>query len=185
MGERRGNRRSRLARVPSGSAITMVLGLVAVSCGDDGATESDAATVTDSPGATVAGAGDPANGEQLARSSGCAGCHGADFGGGAGPGWIGLAGSRGRAGRRHRRRGRHRLSHPGRSPTRRPRSVPATPEDAGQQAVRRRDRRHRRLHRDARRWLIAAASRRSRRATPVLALAARAATLVVRVRKRR
>jgi cytochrome c oxidase subunit 2 len=41
----------------------------------------------------VEGAGDPANGEQLARSSGCAGCHGQDFGGGAGPTWIGLAGS--------------------------------------------------------------------------------------------
>jgi len=32
-------------------------------------------------------------GEQLARSKGCAGCHGQDFDGGAGPGWIGLAGS--------------------------------------------------------------------------------------------
>lgn len=32
-------------------------------------------------------------GEQLARSGGCAGCHGKNFGGGAGPGWIGLAGS--------------------------------------------------------------------------------------------
>jgi len=32
-------------------------------------------------------------GEQLARSSGCAGCHGKNFGGGAGPGWVGLAGS--------------------------------------------------------------------------------------------
>jgi cytochrome c oxidase subunit 2 len=41
----------------------------------------------------VPGAGDAANGEQLARSKGCAGCHGQDFGGGAGPDWIGLAGS--------------------------------------------------------------------------------------------
>ena len=93
MGERRGNQRSRLARVAAGSAITLVMGLAAVSCGDDDATESGAATVTDAPGATVAGAGDPANGEQLSRSSGCAGCHGQDFDGGAGPGWIGLAGS--------------------------------------------------------------------------------------------
>ena len=93
MGERRGNRRSRLARVALGSAVTLAMGLAAASCGDDDATESGAATVTDAPGATVAGAGDPANGEQLSRSSGCAGCHGQDFGGGAGPGWIGLAGS--------------------------------------------------------------------------------------------
>jgi cytochrome c oxidase subunit 2 len=69
------------------------MGLAAVSCGDDDSTGSDAATVTDAPGATVAGGADPANGEQLSRSSGCAGCHGQDFGGGAGPGWIGLAGS--------------------------------------------------------------------------------------------
>jgi cytochrome c oxidase subunit 2 len=34
-----------------------------------------------------------ANGEQLARSSGCAGCHGQNFGGGAGPSLVGLAGS--------------------------------------------------------------------------------------------
>ena len=93
MGEWRGNRRSRLARVALGSTMTLVMGLAAVSCGDDGDTESGAATVTDAPGATVAGAGDPANGEQLSRSSGCAGCHGQDFDGGAGPGWIGLAGS--------------------------------------------------------------------------------------------
>jgi cytochrome c oxidase subunit 2 len=92
MGERRGNQRSRLARVVAGSAVTLVMGLAAVSCGDDGDTESGAATVTDAPGATAAGA-DPVNGEQLSRSSGCAGCHGQDFGGGAGPGWIGLAGS--------------------------------------------------------------------------------------------
>ena len=92
MRERRGNQRSRLARVAAASAITLVMGLAAVSCGDD-TDESDAATVTDAPGATVDGAGDPANGEQLSRSSGCAGCHGQDFGGGAGPEWIGLAGS--------------------------------------------------------------------------------------------
>lgn len=93
MGEWRGKRRSRLARVALGSTITVAMGLAAVSCGDDDDTESDAATVIDAPGATVAGGGDPANGEQLSRSSGCAGCHGQDFGGGAGPEWIGLAGS--------------------------------------------------------------------------------------------
>jgi cytochrome c oxidase subunit 2 len=69
------------------------MGLAAVSCGGDDDSESGAATVTDAPSATVAGAGDPASGEQLSRSSGCAGCHGQDFGGGAGPDWIGLAGS--------------------------------------------------------------------------------------------
>lgn len=93
MGERRGNRRSRLARVALGSTITLVMGLGAVSCGGDGDTDPGVATVTDPPGSTVAGAGDPVKGEQLSRSSGCAGCHGQDFGGGAGPGWIGLAGS--------------------------------------------------------------------------------------------
>ena len=93
MGERRGRQRSRLARVAVGSSVTLVMGLAAVSCGDDGGSESGGATVTESPTATVAGAGDVANGEQLSRSKGCAGCHGQDFGGGAGPSWIGLAGS--------------------------------------------------------------------------------------------
>lgn len=91
MAERRGDRRSTLVRVVAGSAITLVMGLAAVSCGGDG-TGSGAATATDAPGTTAAG-GDPAGGEQLSRSSGCAGCHGQDFGGGAGPSWIGLAGS--------------------------------------------------------------------------------------------
>ena len=52
---------------------------IAASCGDD---DSSAA-----PSSPVEA------GEQLARSKGCAGCHGQDFGGGAGPTWIGLAGS--------------------------------------------------------------------------------------------
>jgi cytochrome c oxidase subunit 2 len=63
----------------------MVLALAAVSCGDDGGQADSTPGSSEQPGA--------ANGEQLARSSGCAGCHGPDFGGGAGPGWIGLAGS--------------------------------------------------------------------------------------------
>lgn len=74
-----------------GSTVTLAMGLVAVSCGEGGGPESGAGT--DVPGVTVAGGGDPINGEQLSRSKGCAGCHGQDFGGGAGPGWIGLAGS--------------------------------------------------------------------------------------------
>jgi len=90
--ERRGERRSRIVRVAVGSTVTLLMAVAAVSCGDDSASESgDAAT--ESPSATAPGAGDAANGEQLARSKGCAGCHGQDFGGGAGPGWIGLAGS--------------------------------------------------------------------------------------------
>ena len=93
MGERRGTQRSRIARVALGSTVTLVIAFAAVSCGDDGDTESGAATATDAAGPTVAGAGDAVNGEQLSRSKGCAGCHGPDFGGGAGPGWIGLAGS--------------------------------------------------------------------------------------------
>ena len=33
------------------------------------------------------------SGEALARSAGCASCHGGSFQGGVGPGWVGLAGS--------------------------------------------------------------------------------------------
>ncbi len=63
----------------------LAVGLVAVmavaaSCGDD----DDSAAAPSSPVEA---------GEQLARSRGCAGCHGQDFDGGAGPSWIGLAGS--------------------------------------------------------------------------------------------
>jgi cytochrome c1 len=63
----------------------LAVGLVAVmtlaaSCGDDD--DSSAA-----PASPVEA------GEQLARSKGCAGCHGQDFDGGAGPTWVGLAGS--------------------------------------------------------------------------------------------
>ena len=62
----------------------------AVSCGDDGAETGSSPVAGTTPSA---GGGDVVNGEQLSRSSGCAGCHGSDFGGGAGPGWVGLAGS--------------------------------------------------------------------------------------------
>jgi cytochrome c oxidase subunit 2 len=68
------------------SAITIVTASAAVSCGDDGG-ETGSGTAPPAGGAAVV------NGEQLSRSSGCAGCHGSDFGGGAGPGWVGLAGS--------------------------------------------------------------------------------------------
>ncbi|HUS41237.1 MAG TPA: cytochrome c [Ilumatobacteraceae bacterium] len=92
MGDWRGTYRSRLARVAVGSGVTMLLAFAAVSCSDDGGSaDSGAAAATSASGAP--GAGDVANGEVLARSKGCAGCHGPDFDGGAGPGWIGLAGS--------------------------------------------------------------------------------------------
>ena len=92
MGERQGNGRSRLARVAVGSLVTLLMAVAAVSCGDDNDAESGAVS-TDAASATVAGAANAANGEQLSRSKGCAGCHGQDFGGGAGPSWVGLAGS--------------------------------------------------------------------------------------------
>jgi cytochrome c oxidase subunit 2 len=75
-----------LRRAAVASCATLTMALAAVACGDGDGTPS----------------GDPASGsaatavergEELARSRGCAGCHGGDFGGGAGPDWIGLAGS--------------------------------------------------------------------------------------------
>lgn len=87
-----------LTRMITVAVSTCALAVVAVSCGgsSDGAEGADSAvesggvvsTETPSAGGTSA-----ANGEQLARSNGCAGCHGQDFGGGAGPGLVGLAGS--------------------------------------------------------------------------------------------
>ena len=80
----------------------MVMASAAVSCSDDAGEEGGEAgsgTVagTDSSAGAgsspSAGGADPVNGEQLSRSSGCAGCHGSDFGGAAGPSWVGLAGS--------------------------------------------------------------------------------------------
>jgi cytochrome c oxidase subunit 2 len=56
-----------------------------VACGDD-----DGSTATDG-GATAGTAIE--RGENISRSRGCAGCHGSDFDGGAGPTWVGLAGS--------------------------------------------------------------------------------------------
>lgn len=77
-------RSNRLARLALGTGVTVALAFAAVACGDD-ADQSGA-----EPGAAMSAA---QIGEQLSRSQGCAGCHGRDFGGGAGPGWIGLAGS--------------------------------------------------------------------------------------------
>ena len=63
------------------------MAFAAVSCGpsaDEAGVGGDAGATADAPAA---------DGEQLLRSSGCAGCHGADFRGGAGPSLVGLAGS--------------------------------------------------------------------------------------------
>ncbi len=91
MRERAGAGGWAIGRVLAASAATAVLAFAAVSCGNDagqpGADGGDAADVTTFGGASVT------NGEQLARSSGCAGCHGQNFGGGAGPSLVGLAGS--------------------------------------------------------------------------------------------
>ena len=82
--------RTSLTRLGASVGVTAVLAVVGVACGSDEASSpasSAAASSADSAVASIT------NGEQLARSKGCAGCHGADFDGGAGPGWVGLAGS--------------------------------------------------------------------------------------------
>ena len=92
MVERAGTRRWSMRRLVVASVATAALAVAAVSCGSD----ADQSGSSDSGGATdvgSAGAAEVAMGEQLARSSGCAGCHGANFGGGAGPSLVGLAGS--------------------------------------------------------------------------------------------
>jgi cytochrome c oxidase subunit 2 len=85
-------RRSGFTRVVLGAGVTLAMAFGAVACGndDDSAAESGVASDEASREPGVASA---AIGEQLSRSQGCAGCHGRDFGGGAGPTWIGLAGS--------------------------------------------------------------------------------------------
>ena len=86
LGEPRASgRRGRfLRRLVAASGLTLAMAVAAVACGDDG----------DGASSSQATPGTPAErGEQLARSKGCAGCHGQDFGGGAGPEWVGLAGS--------------------------------------------------------------------------------------------
>ena len=67
------------------AGVTLILTVGAAACGGDDGTADDAAATELSPAAQ--------NGEQLSRSMGCAGCHGQNFEGGAGPSWIGLAGS--------------------------------------------------------------------------------------------
>ncbi|MGB0114001.1 MAG: c-type cytochrome [Ilumatobacteraceae bacterium] len=67
----------------TGSALSLALAFAAVACGGGG-------SESDGPNVSLTG---PALGEQTARAKGCAGCHGQDFDGAAGPSWIGLAGS--------------------------------------------------------------------------------------------
>jgi len=79
---------STLARFALSVGVTAVLAAGAVACGSDGTADpgpSSAGSATVGPSAE--------NGARLARSMGCSGCHGRDFDGGAGPTWIGLAGS--------------------------------------------------------------------------------------------
>jgi len=71
---------------------TSALAFAAVSCGQSESSD-DGAVATGAPAGTTAGGPSVTNGEQLARSYGCAGCHGSNFGGGAGPSLVGLAGS--------------------------------------------------------------------------------------------
>lgn len=73
-----------LARVLATTATTVTLAVTAVACGSSGDGASDA------PNGSVR---QTSTGEQIARSNGCAGCHGGEFDGAAGPTWIGLAGS--------------------------------------------------------------------------------------------
>lgn len=80
------------AVVAAAATASLAMAFAAVSCGpsaDEAGVGGDAGATADAPAAGSAAA----DGEQLLRSSGCAGCHGADFRGGAGPSLVGLAGS--------------------------------------------------------------------------------------------
>jgi cytochrome c oxidase subunit 2 len=95
--ERRATRRQQATNLAVAAAATLCLAVAAAACGDDDDGGGDGAAATiEAPAGTSAGGGtggDAASGEQLARSMGCAGCHGQDFGGGAGPPLVGLAGA--------------------------------------------------------------------------------------------
>ena len=84
---RSGIRRGRsLRRVALASGVTLTMLVAAAACGGDDQGDGSASSEVTSGSAAE-------RGEDLARSKGCAGCHGQDFGGGAGPEWVGLAGS--------------------------------------------------------------------------------------------
>jgi mono/diheme cytochrome c family protein len=71
-----------LARFTLASGITMVMAFGAAACGSEAGSDA---------GPSLPPAAE--NGRRLAQSSGCAGCHGSNFEGGAGPSLVGLAGS--------------------------------------------------------------------------------------------
>jgi cytochrome c oxidase subunit II len=88
----RRRRHTNRTRLLLASGITLVMALGAVACeSDDAVTPSGGGAATS--GSVVPGEASASNGEALARTKGCAGCHGQDFKGGVGPGWVGLAGS--------------------------------------------------------------------------------------------
>jgi cytochrome c1 len=71
-----------IARLALATGITMLMAFGAAACGADAGSDS---------GPSLPPAAE--NGRRLAQSSGCAGCHGQNFEGGAGPALVGLAGS--------------------------------------------------------------------------------------------
>lgn len=81
--------RSSVARLAVAAGITLTMAVAAAACGDDDSTSDVGQDATGAEPINAAAR----SGEELSRSQGCAGCHGGDFDGGAGPGWIGLAGS--------------------------------------------------------------------------------------------
>jgi mono/diheme cytochrome c family protein len=87
-------RRRPLGRLALAAGMTLTMALAAVACGsEDGSAGDEGAATEADAGAAVPL--DPAaqRGQEISRTQGCAGCHGANFDGGAGPSWIGLAGS--------------------------------------------------------------------------------------------
>ena len=93
MTERRATPRRQASHLVVAAVATFGLAVAASACGDDAGNGDSAAATIEAPAGTSAGGGDAVRGEQLARSTGCAGCHGQDFGGGAGPSLVGLAGA--------------------------------------------------------------------------------------------
>ncbi len=78
------HRVSGFARYFVATGVTAVLALTAVSCGGASSSSNSGDDVAATPAE---------RGKNIASSRGCSGCHGSDFNGGAGPSWIGLAGS--------------------------------------------------------------------------------------------
>lgn len=80
------------ARLLASISLTGLLAVGAVACGGgDGGSSANGDTVSTSVDGSIVPSAE--RGEQIARSNGCAGCHGKSFEGAAGPTWTGLAGS--------------------------------------------------------------------------------------------